>query len=62
MPTTLHEYSAPRLVYSSAWTAADFRSFRRHIFTRLAIDQGILQAAFQAFAKISSLRLSDFLR
>ncbi|NBO17763.1 MAG: hypothetical protein EBV03_00770 [Proteobacteria bacterium] len=32
------------------------------VSTRLAIDQGVLQAAFQAFAKISSLRLSDFLR
>lgn len=32
------------------------------VSTRLAVDQGILQAAFQAFAKISSLRLSDFLR
>lgn len=32
------------------------------VSTRLAIDQGILQAAFQAFAKISSLKLSDFLR
>lgn len=32
------------------------------VSTQVAINQGILQAAFQAFAKISSLRLSDFLR
>lgn len=32
------------------------------VSTQLSIDQGILQAAFQAFAKISALRLSDFLR
>lgn len=32
------------------------------VSTQVAVDQGILQAAFQAFAKISSLRLSDFLR
>ena len=30
--------------------------------TQVAIDQGILQATFQAFARISSLRLVDFLR
>ncbi|MEQ1789113.1 MAG: hypothetical protein ABL857_01585 [Rickettsiales bacterium] len=30
--------------------------------TEVAINQGILQAAFQAFAKINSLKLSDFLR
>lgn len=30
--------------------------------TEVAINQGILQAAFQAFARISSLKLSDFLR
>lgn len=29
--------------------------------TQIAVDQGILQAAFQAFARISSLRLSNFL-
>lgn len=32
------------------------------VSTQVAMNQGILQAAFQAFAKISSLRLSDFLR
>jgi len=32
------------------------------VSTQVAINQGLLQAAFQAFAKISSLRLSDFLR
>ncbi len=32
------------------------------VSTQVAINQGILQAAFQAFAKISALRLSDFLR
>lgn len=32
------------------------------VSTQVAINQGILQAAFQAFAKITSLRLSDFLR
>lgn len=32
------------------------------VSTQLAIDQGILQAAFQAFAKIAALRLSDYLR
>jgi len=30
--------------------------------TQVAINQSILQAAFQAFARINSLRLSDFLR
>ncbi len=30
--------------------------------TQVAINQGILQASFQAFAKINSLRLSDYLR
>ncbi len=30
--------------------------------TQVALDQGILQAAFQSFAKINSLRLSDFLQ
>jgi flagellar hook-associated protein 3 FlgL len=30
--------------------------------TQVAINQGILQASFQAFARINSLRLSDFLR
>jgi flagellar hook-associated protein 3 FlgL len=32
------------------------------VSTQVAINQGILQAAFQAFAKISSLKLADFLR
>ncbi len=32
------------------------------VSTQLSINQGILQAAFQAFAKISSLRLSDYLK
>jgi len=32
------------------------------VSTQVSINQGILQAAFQAFAKISSLKLSDFLR
>ncbi len=32
------------------------------VSTQVAVNQGILQAAFQAFAKINSLRLSDFLR
>lgn len=30
--------------------------------TQVAINQGILQASFQVFARISALRLSDFLR
>ncbi len=30
--------------------------------TQVAINQGILQASFQAFARINSLKLSDFLR
>lgn len=30
--------------------------------TKVAIDESILQASFQVFAKISSLRLSDYLR
>lgn len=30
--------------------------------TQVAVNQGILQASFQAFAKINSLKLSDFLR
>lgn len=29
--------------------------------TQLAVDQGVLQATFQTFAKINSLKLSDFL-
>ena len=32
------------------------------VSTQLSINQGILQAAFQAFAKISSLKLSDYLK
>lgn len=32
------------------------------VSTQVAINQGILQASFQAFAKISALRLSDYLR
>ncbi len=32
------------------------------VSTQVAINQGILQASFQAFAKINSLKLSDFLR
>jgi flagellar hook-associated protein 3 FlgL len=32
------------------------------VSTQVALDQGILQASFQAFARINSLRLSDFLR
>ncbi len=32
------------------------------VSTEVAVNQGILQAAFQAFAKINSLKLSDFLR
>ena len=32
------------------------------VSTQVSINQGLLQAAFQAFAKISSLKLSDFLR
>ncbi len=32
------------------------------VSTQLSINQGILQAAFQAFAKINSLRLSDYLK
>ena len=31
------------------------------VSTQVAINQGILQASFQAFARINSLRLSDFL-
>ncbi|MEZ5691685.1 MAG: hypothetical protein R3D71_08485 [Rickettsiales bacterium] len=32
------------------------------ISTQVAINQGILQASFQAFSRINSLKLSDFLR
>ena len=32
------------------------------VSTQVAINQGILQAAFQAFAKISGLRLADYLK
>jgi flagellar hook-associated protein 3 FlgL len=32
------------------------------VSSALAVNQGILQAAFQAFAKITSLRLSDYLK
>lgn len=32
------------------------------VSTEVAINQGILQASFQAFAKINSLRLSDYLK
>lgn len=32
------------------------------VSTQVAINQGVLQASFSAFAKINSLRLSDFLR
>lgn len=32
------------------------------VSTQVALNQGILQASFQAFARISSLKLSDFLR
>ena len=32
------------------------------VSTQVAINQGILQASFQAFAKINSLKLADFLR
>jgi flagellar hook-associated protein 3 FlgL len=32
------------------------------VSTQVAVNQGILTAAFQSFAKINSLRLSDFLR
>lgn len=32
------------------------------VSTQVAVNQGILQASFQAFAKITSLRLSDYLR
>jgi flagellar hook-associated protein 3 FlgL len=32
------------------------------VSTEVAVNQGILQAAYQAFAKISSLKLADFLR
>ena len=32
------------------------------VSSQVAIDQGILQSTFQAFAKITSLRLIDFLR
>jgi flagellar hook-associated protein 3 FlgL len=32
------------------------------VSTEVAVNQGILQASFQAFARISSLKLSDFLR
>ncbi len=32
------------------------------VSTEVSINQGILQATFQAFAKINSLKLSDFLR
>lgn len=32
------------------------------VSTQVSVNEGILQAAFQAFAKINSLRLSDFLR
>lgn len=32
------------------------------VSTQVAVNQGILQASYQAFARISSLKLSDFLR
>lgn len=32
------------------------------VSTEVAVNQGILQASFQAFAKINSLRLSDYLK
>lgn len=32
------------------------------VSTEVAVNQGILQASFQAFARISNLKLSDFLR
>jgi flagellin-like hook-associated protein FlgL len=32
------------------------------VSTEVALNQGILQAAFQTFAKINSLRLSDYLK
>jgi len=32
------------------------------VSTQVAVNQGILQASFQAFARISGLKLSDFLR
>lgn len=32
------------------------------VSTQVAVNQGVLQAAYQAFARISSLKLSDFLR
>jgi len=32
------------------------------VSTQVAIDQGILQASFQAFSKINALRLSDYLK
>jgi len=32
------------------------------VSTQVAVNQGILQASFQAFARISALKLSDFLR
>lgn len=32
------------------------------VSTQVAVNQGVLQASFQAFARINSLRLSDFLR
>lgn len=32
------------------------------VSTQVAVNQGILQAAFQAFAKITALRLSDYLK
>lgn len=32
------------------------------VSTQVAINQGVLQASFQAFAKITSLKLSDYLR
>lgn len=32
------------------------------VSTEVAVNQGILQASYQAFARISSLKLSDFLR
>jgi len=32
------------------------------VSTQVALNQGILQASFQSFARINSLRLVDFLR
>lgn len=47
------------------WTGVQEETIRTDfvsVSTQVAINEGILQASFQSFARITSLRLSDFLR